>query len=71
MDAMLRLYLGHAASQALYFGGHRPVRGLYGTRASGRYVQIHNPDLHVVAVLYAGDPPDPDRDIRTIREMRE
>ena len=40
-----------AAHTALYFGGHRPIKGLYNLRAEGRYVQLHNPDRFVAAVI--------------------
>lgn len=68
VEEMLEIYLGSDWENALYFGGHRPVRGLYGLRAGNRYVQIHNPEKHVVAVLESGRNPDPVRDIRTIEE---
>ncbi len=61
---MLRRYLPpEEAESALYFGGHRPVSGRFGFRAEGRYVQIHNPDRYIVAVLPADRPPDPETDI--------
>jgi hypothetical protein len=64
---MLAGYLGEAqAGQAYYFGGHRPVRGRFAVRAEGRYVQIHNPESYVVAVLPAEGEIDPERDIRLI-----
>ena len=63
---MLDIYLGPDAPQSLYFGGHRPVKKLYQTRADGRYVQIHNPDRDVVVILNSGHPPDPERDIRVL-----
>ncbi len=63
---MLDIYLGPDAPGALYFGGHRPVKKLYHTRAGGRYVQIHNPDREVVAILESGRYPDPQRDIRVL-----
>jgi hypothetical protein len=66
VEKMLEIYLGNDWENALYFGGHRPVRGLYGLRAGNRYVQIHNPEKYVVAVLESGRDPDPARDIRTI-----
>ena len=70
VDEMLASYLGADEEGALYFGGHRPVRGTYSLRASGRYVQIHNPDAYVVAVLESGRAPDPERDIY-LMEYRE
>lgn len=63
---MLDEFLGETSRGALYFGGHRPVQGLYGLRSQGLYVQIHNPDRYVVAVLESGRDPSPVRDIRTI-----
>lgn len=66
--AMLEEYLGPDADGALYFGGHRPVGELYRLRAGGRYVQIHNPDLYIAAILSAGMNPDPERDVVVIPE---
>lgn len=37
---------------ALYFGGHRPVREGYALRAEGRFVQIHNPLKEQVALVF-------------------
>ena len=31
-----------------YFGGHRPVPELYNPRASGKYIQIHNPNKFII-----------------------
>lgn len=66
VEGMLDLYLGKASAGALYFGGHRPVGGLFSLRANGSYVQFHNPELYVVAVLEPGVDPDPERDIRIV-----
>jgi hypothetical protein len=64
---MLAHYLGEeGAERAFYFGGHRPVRQLYNLRAVGRYVQIHNPEAYVLAVLPAEGEIDLERDIRKI-----
>jgi hypothetical protein len=66
---MLAGYLGATqAEQAYYFGGHRPVRGRFAVRAEGRYVQIHNPESFVVAVLPAEGEIDPERDIGVIEQ---
>ena len=68
---MLEHYLPHADSSAsVYLGGHRPVTGLFTTRAMGKYVQIHNPDLFVAAALSAGRPFDPARDVVEIPDNR-
>jgi hypothetical protein len=64
VQQMLEHYLGaDAAAQAYHFGGHRPVRAGYNLRSEGRYVQIHDPDRYVVALLPPGVPIDLDRDI--------
>ncbi|MBN1698400.1 MAG: metallophosphoesterase [Spirochaetales bacterium] len=52
VETMLDHYIAEEnREEAYYFGGHRPVRGLFGKRAHGRYIQIHNPDRYVVAVI--------------------
>jgi hypothetical protein len=67
VQEMLDHYLGEeAAAEAYHFGGHRPVRGSYNLRADGRYVQIHDPNALVVALLPAGVAIDLDRDIREL-----
>jgi hypothetical protein len=61
---MLEEYLGPAkASRAYHFGGHRPIPGRYNLRASGRYVQIHNPDRYIMAYLEPGRDIDLESDI--------
>jgi hypothetical protein len=53
-----------SAPDALWFAGHRPVRGKYSLRAGGLFVQFHAPSRWPVAFLTPGARPDPDRDIR-------
>jgi len=49
---MLEYYLKDIdIDKTYYFGGHRPVAQLYNTRAGGRYVQIHNPGLFIIALI--------------------
>ncbi len=48
---------------ALYFGGHRSIRGRYNLRAGGRYVQLHNPERRLITVIGADGRFDFDRDI--------
>jgi hypothetical protein len=67
---MLEHYLGEA-ERTYYFGGHRPVRGGYGLRADGRYVQLHDPERWVLALLPADGRIEPQRDILDIGEVRE
>ncbi len=43
--------------RSFYFGGHRAVTGLYNLRADGKYVQIHNPNKFIIALI------KPDKDI--------
>lgn len=70
VEEMLAHYLGHEDSEtAFYFGGHRPVEDLYKQRAGGRYVQIHNPDKYVVALLPGSGDIDLGRDIVEIGDQ--
>ena len=64
VQRMLDRYV-KAQPGSYYFGGHRPVSGLYSTRAEGRYVQFHNPDKFVVVAL------DPEREIDLKRDIFE
>jgi hypothetical protein len=66
---MLEHYLG-SSDDAYYFGGHRPVRG-FNLRAEGRYVQIHDPERWVLALLPADGRIEPQRDILDIGEVGE
>ncbi len=49
-----------------YFGGHRPVRGMYHLRADGKYVQIHNPERFIIALIQPEGEIDLERDILVI-----
>ena len=64
VQRMLDRYV-RAQPGSYYFGGHRPVSGLYATRAEGRYVQFHNPGKFVVVAL------DPEREIDLKRDIFE
>ncbi len=68
VEQMLLHYLGR--DEGLYFGGHRPVGGLYGLRAGGRYVQIHNPGRFGIAWVEPGRPFRPEEDMVDIGEER-
>ena len=50
---MIEHFLGKAGKGMFYFGGHRPVPGLFNRRAAGRYIQIHNPRQYQIALLPA------------------
>lgn len=62
-DTLTALLGSERAAKATWFGGHRPVSGLFHARAAGRYIQFHNPARQVVARLVPGQPIDPRRDI--------
>lgn len=68
VERMLEHYLG-CPQTCYYFGGHRPVEGGY--RLSGRYVQIHDPERWVVALLPAEGEIDLDRDIVEVEDIGE
>ncbi len=34
-----------------YFGGHRPVNNLFNIQAEGKYIQIHNPNKFIIAII--------------------
>lgn len=68
VEEMLSVYLGlepnsELWNQAYHFAGHRVVTGLYQTRAMGRFVQFHNPNLRIAAILHPQRSTLLDRDI--------
>ncbi len=64
VEAMLDTLLQPSTrNRSLYFGGHRPIGGLYNLRAEGRYVQLHNPERFVAAVVPADRPFDLESDV--------
>jgi hypothetical protein len=63
VQEMLKILLNGNWRNSLYFGGHRPVPGLYKLRAGNLYVQFHNPDLYAAVILKSGQTPLPSRDI--------
>lgn len=64
---MLTYYLdSDEHDDARYFGGHRPVRGMYHLRADGKYVQIHNPERFIIALIQPEGEIDLERDILAI-----
>jgi hypothetical protein len=64
VSGMLDYYLGTEAKEpCFYFGGHRPVKGLYNPRADGKYIQIHNPDRFIIAYIRENRAIDLDEDI--------
>jgi hypothetical protein len=61
---MLDTYLDDQRGRStLYFGGHRHISGRYHLRAGRRFVQIHNPDKYIIALIRPSVEIDLDRDI--------
>jgi len=60
---MLDYYINEKDQSLYYFGGHRPVTGLYNLRADGRYVQIHNPNKFIIALIKDNKAISLDKDI--------
>ncbi|HSV57185.1 MAG TPA: hypothetical protein VLH39_08795, partial [Magnetospirillaceae bacterium] len=54
---------------ARYFTGHRTVAGLYGERAGGAHLQMHNPGRFVVAWIMPDRDFNPEIDIGEIRDI--
>jgi hypothetical protein len=69
---MIEYYLGEDARDgAYYFGGHRPVNGRFAQRAEGKYVQIHNPDRFIIALLNPDQSIDLERDVKEIEPVMQ
>jgi hypothetical protein len=67
VQEMLKHYLGDDdPARTVYFGGHRPVGGLYTARADDQYIQFHNPDRFIVVRIIDGRDFDPERDVLEI-----
>jgi hypothetical protein len=70
VQQMIKHYLAPEYREfAYYFGGHRPVSGLHHKRAKGKYIQIHNPQKHVAAVINQMPPISLRRDIIDLNEI--
>jgi len=70
VSGMLGMFLPSVAG-AVYFGGHRPIQNGFGSRANGRYIQIHNPEMKNVTLVPSGRIFDSARDIREISRSKE
>ncbi len=67
VEAILSVFVGRDfLKSAFYFGGHRPIRGLYSLRQNGRFVQLHNPESQNVALVPADRNFNPDEDIVSV-----
>ena len=71
VSKMLRGYLpNNKQEKSYYFGGHRPVSGLFNSRANGKYIQIHNPRKFVIAYIQADRDIDLDADIIEVEPFK-
>jgi hypothetical protein len=69
VQKMLESYLSNPSNEeAYYFGGHRTIKERYNLRAGGRYVQIHNPQKHLIALIHQDRRIDLERDIIELTE---
>jgi hypothetical protein len=50
-------------------GGHRTIKSLYRLRASGNYIQIHNPERHVVLFTDQSAIFDPEQNIVDLKQI--
>jgi hypothetical protein len=70
VSQMLDYYLQMGEEeQCYYFGGHRPVMGLYNLRAEGKYVQIHNPSKFGIVLIKPEGSINLDEDIFEIENV--
>ncbi len=70
VQKMLESYLSNPWKEgAYYFGGHRTIKERYNLRAKGRYVQIHNPQKHIVVLIHQDRSIDLERDIIELTEQ--
>ena len=67
--AMLSSLTGKTRMNSLrYFGGHRPVKGNYALRQNNLYVQIHNPALQNITLVYENKIFNPETDIVSVEK---
>ncbi|MBP5706217.1 MAG: calcineurin, partial [Spirochaetales bacterium] len=71
IDVMLDYYIPDNGDGSYYFGGHRPIKGIYYRINGDRYVQFHNPWLQIVGFIDQSEPIDLDRDIIQIGETND
>lgn len=71
VDRYFDYFLPDNHDKMYYFGGHRPIKGLYFQINTDRYVQIHNPYKHIAAVINQNDYIELDRDIVEIPEYTD
>jgi hypothetical protein len=72
VQEMLNTFLGpQIAMSGYYFGGHRPIEARYNLRAEGAYVQLHNPDRYIAAILPSSGEIDLERDVEELPQDSE
>lgn len=62
VQTMLAALLPHNA-RAMYFAGHRSIQDSYRLLHEGKFIQIHNPDRHLISLVRPDRAFDPDIDI--------
>lgn len=66
---MLEIYLELPdLTGCYYFGGHRAVLGKFSKRADGKYIQIHNPNKFIIAVIQPEGDIDLEKDIMELKD---
>jgi len=64
IERMLAAYLDQATfGHGHYFSGHRAIKGRYKYRPASGFVQLHNPDLPILAVIKKGEAIDVEIDV--------
>ena len=63
IDVMLDYYIPENDANTYYFGGHRPIKGIYNLINGDRYVQIHNPRKQIICIIDQNEPIDLNEDI--------
>lgn len=63
IDSFLDYYIPNNNEWTYYFGGHRPIKDKYFLINSDRYVQIHNPQKDIIALIDQHKNIDLDNDI--------
>ena len=64
VQAMLKHYIQESElANSFYFSGHRPTPKLFNQRASSKFIQLHNPNKFIIAVIKEDRDIDLEKDI--------
>ncbi|MBN2532734.1 MAG: metallophosphoesterase [Spirochaetales bacterium] len=67
---MLEIYLELPdLTGCYYFGGHRAILGKFSKRADGKYIQIHNPNKFIIALIQPEGDIDLEKDIIELKDV--